>query len=153
MESINWSGFDTQTSMNIANPIIKGFGVKKAKEFEAQQLKRNANAIASKGNREANETRRKGKILASNARAAMGGSGGTTTDAGSVNQLSDIKQATDYNALSALFEAETQADSMKLAAKAKKAEGGRAMAAGATKSISTILKNSDKLFKPYKKET
>jgi len=153
MDGEDWNVGKTQIATKFSSSLIQGFGEKRAKDFEARQLKRNAKAISAKGNREAIEVRRQGKIMASNARASMAGSGGVTTDSQAVEQLSSIKQRTDYNAVTALFEANTQADALRTEASAKKIEGQRAVTSGVVKSLSTVLKNSDKIFgkKPPKK--
>jgi len=146
MEGLNWNAGDAKLANDISTPLITAFGANAAKSFEARQLKRNATASLAKGTREAQEIRRQGKIQASNARAAMSGMGGITTDAGAVRELGDIKKVTDYNALSALFESETEAENLKLKARTSKLEGRQAGMAGVRKSLATVLKNSDKIF-------
>ena len=145
MEGLNWNK-KLELGTEIANPLITAYGANTAKKFEASQINRNAKAISAKGNREAYETRRQGKVLASNARAAMAGSGGLTSDAGAVEDLAKIKRTTDYNALSALFESETQAENLKMKAKARTLEGRQGNIGGLRKSLSTVLSNSDKIF-------
>lgn len=135
-----------QSINSIATPLIEGYGAYRSKKFEARQINRNATAIAAKGTRDAAEVRRQGKLMASNARAAMAGSGGVSSDAGGIEGLANIKRVTDQNALTALFESETQADSLRLQAKAVKQSGRQALAGGVKKSLGTVLSNSDRIF-------
>ena len=136
----------SQLINEVATPLIAGYGQQKSKKFEARQLDRNAKALSAKGSRDEQEIRRQGKVLSSNARAAMGGAGGVVGDAGGIESLAGLKGATDYNALAALFESETKADSLKTKARSARMEGSRAMTTGVKKSLSTVLKNSDKIF-------
>ena len=140
---------EASTSQRInetATPLIEAYGKSTALKFQAKQLERNARALEAKGTRDAAEIRRQGKVLSSNARAAMAGAGGSASDAGAVEGLAKLKGATDYNALAALFESETKADEMTAKARAKTFQARQAEEAGAKKSLSTVLSNSDKIF-------
>lgn len=131
---------------SIATPLIEVYGSGVAKKFEARQINRNANAIATKGTRDAAEVRRQGKIIASNARAAMGASGGVASDAGGIEDLAEIKKVTDYNALATLFESETKAGGLRTQAEALKLGAKKDYLKGAQKTIGTIMSDSDKMF-------
>lgn len=124
--------------------ILEGQDVDKLKRFEARQLKTKSVAVKAKGTREAQEELRQGRILASNIRAAQAGSGGTTTDVGAIEQQAEAKQVTDYNAFAALFESESRAQNLELAAKGKRWEGKAAKAASRRKALATVISDAGK---------
>jgi len=126
-------------ALDTISAVRAGTAAEKGKRFEAKQLERKATRSRARGTREAAEERRKGKILASNVRAAMAGSGTSTTDVGAVEQLADVKRVTDYNALAALFESETEAKDLELAGEARRFEGKAAKSAGRKKGLATVL--------------
>lgn len=142
---------NVKTWTDVATPLIGAHGAATSKKFEARQIKRNADAIAAKGSRDAQEVRRQGKITASNARAAMAGAGGLVSDAGGIEGLAAIKQVSDQNALSALFESDTQSENLRMKARAVKQSAKGEYRKGATKSLGTILRDADKIFNSDKK--
>ena len=146
MEGMNWNADNAQILNTVVNPLIEGYGEKSARDLEAKQLKRKANAITAKGTREAEEQRRRGKVMASNARAQMAGSGASASDAGAIEHLGNVEHLTKYNSLNALFEAETDAGAEKLAARSSEYQGRRARNQGGVKSLATVLKDADKIF-------
>jgi hypothetical protein len=126
------------TLFSSVSNLVGGGGADKAAKFKAQQIERNAKAKRASGTRQTQEGLRKGRVLESDAIAQMAAGGGAF-DAGSIEQLAGLKQATDYNALTALFEAEEQAKGMDLAAKSVRIEGKMAKKKGQRKALSTIL--------------
>ena len=84
--------------------------------------------------------------LHSDSIAATAGMGGSTSDAGSIEQQAKLKQVTDANALTALFEAEEQAKGMDLAAKGLRMEGKMAKKAGQRKALGTIIARRRKIW-------
>lgn len=133
------------TAFNIGSSIAEGNAADKAARFKAKQVERNAIAKRAQGTRQTQEGLRQGRKLQSDAIAAMAAGGGSTTDVGAIEQKAKLKQATDYNALTALFEAEEQAKGMDLAAKGMRMEGKMAKKAGQRKAISTIMEDADKI--------
>jgi hypothetical protein len=127
------------TAIGAGSAISEGITTQKAKDYEAAQLFQAAKAMQAKGTRASADQRRKGEIIQSNARAAMAGSGGVTSDAGAIEQLGEIKQATDYNALAAIYEAETKAQGLRARGKAALYEGKAAKKAGQRKALGTLL--------------
>ncbi|MEW7973867.1 MAG: hypothetical protein AB2821_10335 [Candidatus Thiodiazotropha endolucinida] len=123
------------TSMQAVSSLMQAHYQLQASRFTEGQLKRNAKARFALGTRQAYEEQRQGRIMMSNARAAMGASGGTTTDAGAINQLADIKATADFNSLSAIFGAKTEAMGLREKAETTLYEGR----AKAIKSLATWL--------------
>ena len=124
--------------------IAQGNAESKQAEYQAKQLEANAKAHQAKASRTAEEERRRGDVILSNARAAMAGNGGSTTDAGAIQTLAEIQSTTDFNSLSALYDGDTQADSNIQAAQGKRYEGGLARTSGYSAGLSTILKKYNK---------
>ncbi|MEW8111464.1 MAG: hypothetical protein AB2777_21175 [Candidatus Thiodiazotropha endolucinida] len=137
------------TSMQVASSLMQAQYHLQASKFTANQLKRNAKARFAQGTRQAYEEWRQGRIMISNARAAMGVSGGSTTDAGAVNQLAGIKAVTDFNARSAVFGGQSEAMGLREKAEATLLEG-RAKALKA--SVSGLSKKDIKAKKGIKEK-
>jgi hypothetical protein len=128
MEAVTAKTFGT--ALGMGGDILGGMAEEKSAKRDAAQMVRNAKARYAEGTRAAGETQRQGQRMLSDARAAMAAGGGTTTDAGAIEQQAKIQQATDYNALASLFEAETESDAMKYGAAVKRYEGKAAKRAG-----------------------
>jgi len=127
----------------------EGKQARQAAKFESQQLEAQATAAYAKGTKEAALERRKAAILASDTRAAQAGSG-AAFDEGAVETLGDISAEGEYNALSALFEGESQQAGLKAQAAARRWEGKQQAAAAGRKTLSTILSGASKAYKSYK---
>lgn len=134
------------TVFKAATAISEGNAADKAARFKAKQIERNAIAKRAAGTRTTQEGLRKGRVLQSDAIAQMAAGGGAF-DAGSIEQLAGLKQVTDYNALTALFESEEQAKGMELAAKGARMEGKMAKKKGQRKAIGTIMEDVEKAMR------
>lgn len=134
------------TVMSGAGTMTQGEGAARSADFEAKQLDRNAKDVYAQGTRTAAEDRRQSKIRQSNAKAAMAGSGGVTTDVGATNVLSKIEQVGEYNALSALFSAGTQSEGLKTQAKARRVQGKTARRSSRIGSLGTVLTGVSKAY-------
>jgi len=124
-------------------------------DFEARQLEQQSRAAFAKGTREASEERRKAAIVASGARAA-GAASGAAFDEGMAENLAEIETEGDYNALMAMFNAQTIQQNLQLQAATRRWEGDvtaadyEAKAASAQrKSLSTILSGATKAYESY----
>lgn len=100
---------------------------------------RRAKAATAVGQRKASETRRQGRVIQSDAKAAMAAGGGVTDDAGAIEQLANIAQVTDYNQLAALYEGDTEAEGLRLENKFNKK-------IARTKQFATALSGASKAF-------
>jgi hypothetical protein len=125
----------------MADVVSKGFGyvegrqIKKAKDVEAQQLRRAAIAREAAGTNQAYEQRKQGEKVQSNAIAVMAASGGVVDS----DIVADLKSTTDYNVLSELFAGKTESSSLKLQAKMKEFEGKQAKRLGTAKLITSLV--------------
>lgn len=127
------------TIFSAGSALAGGSAADKAARFKAKQIERNAIAKRAEGTRQTQEGLRIGRKLQSDAIAAMAAGGGSTTDVGAIEQQAKLKQVTDVNALTALFEAEEQAKGMDLAAKGVRLEGKMAKKKGQRQALSTII--------------
>lgn len=93
-------------------------------EFEAQQLEENASNTQAAAQRDALEQTRQATLVESRAKAlaAAGGAGGP----GVINLVSKINGEGAYRSLNSVYEGESQARSMRLAAAGKRYEGQKA---------------------------
>ncbi|MCG7985066.1 MAG: hypothetical protein JAY90_20240 [Candidatus Thiodiazotropha lotti] len=131
--------------MTTLSRFMQARAAEKAAEFTAKQLERNAKARFAQGTRQAYEEQRQGRLMISNARAAMAGSGTSTTDAGATTQLANIKATADYNALSAVFGAKSEAQGIFEKAQAVRYEGKTKANAQRVKAVSTVLSDAMKI--------
>lgn len=171
---------DGQTLIKFAPTIVEGLGTvasaassysesKALKEegrqaqvkakFESEQLQKKANAAYARGTKDAGEERRKAAIVASNAQAASAASGGAF-DEGVAENLAGIKTAGDYNALTAMFDAESAQQGFELQAATKRWEGDQienqkkfAASSAKRRTLSTILSGASKTFETYQGAT
>lgn len=120
------------TVLSTKGSIDQGNAEKASAEFQAKtQL--------AAGTQKAYESRREADILASNARAAMAGSGGSASDAGAIEELSRIAQEGAYNSQSDIYKAETNADITRYEGKLKKY-------ASQQKALGTVLSGASNLY-------
>lgn len=136
-----------QTALSIGGSLQQGSANEKAGKYEAAQLRANANARYAQGTREAQEKQREALRLLSNARAAMAGSGGVTTDAQATQQLGRIQDEGRYNALASLYDAQAEADGLRAQAAAREKGGKSANTASKFKGLSTALKFASTVWK------
>lgn len=105
----------------------------------AAQHARAAKASYAEGTRKSAEIRRQGRVLKSDAAAAMAAGGGVTDDPGAIQQLSEIEQVVDYNALTALYEGSARAKELQ--------RTGRAAAkAGRKRALATVIGSASKMY-------
>ncbi len=105
--------------MGAGGQMMQGMAAEKKGKYVAKQLTRNAKAVEAAGQRAARQERAKADELESTAIARMSaGGGGIDTE-----RLADIEQQGEYNALAALYESSTQADTLKEEAKLRRQEG------------------------------
>ena len=113
---------------------IEGRQIKKAKDAEAEQLRRAAIAREATGTVQAGDQRQVGNMVESNAIAAMAAGGGVVDS----DIIADLKSTTDYNVLSELFASKTESASMNLQAKMTEFEGKQAKRMATAKLITSL---------------
>jgi hypothetical protein len=137
----------TQTIVTLGQGAA-AIGDYQAGKAEQEQLIAAANAEYAQGTRKAREEARRSKQIASNARAAMAASGGVSTDPQATRQLAEIEQTGEFNALSALFDAESRAQGLRYKAKLK----GQETTQGAIENLSTVMQSASKTYQTYQKK-
>lgn len=121
--------------MENVGTYMQGMAEEDAAKFEAKQLRRNAKAVEARGQRQAKEIRWQGEMLKSGdvARQAAGGGGIDT------QSLAKISNMTDYNALAALYQAGTEADTLRDAARIREWEGKIAKREAVRKTVTNFM--------------
>lgn len=111
-------------------------------DFEASQMERNADVVAAESQRDAIKARREAKYMESRARAVAAAGGGSADDPTVVNLISGIQEEGEYNALSALYNGASRAQTLQTGAVSTRGQGKSARSAGQTGAFSTVLKGA-----------
>lgn len=117
----------------------KGKAAKQGAKDQSRQMQANAARREKEGEMDAAEVRRQNRILLGDARAAMAGSGGTTTDPVALLQQGEIAAAGKFNELSYLTEAKLDAEAMRDGAGAVERSGRAAARSAYAESITTAV--------------
>ncbi len=112
--------------MSAAGTLLGADANSKAAKAEQAQLNQQAMGERASASRAAAEADRQSRLMASAALAANSTSGGGFADPTFVNSMAAIAAEGEYNALSALYEGETQARSTEYAGRVRRAEAKRA---------------------------
>jgi len=131
------------------NEFARGLGQANTYKFQAGQEKQAAKAAIATGSRAAYERAREGRIVESNARAAMAAGGGSSADPGMVRLLSRIGRDAQYNSLAAMFEGEQAAYGHRAQANAYELAGKQAMTSSAIGGLTTILSGGSSIYDEY----
>lgn len=134
------------TALTAGGELAEGDAAVRASKYEAKQLEQQANARYAQGTREAYEAARAGDILESDAIAQMAAGGGGVD----AEHLAKIKAESDYNALAALYEGETEAAGIRQKAEAVKYGGKVKQKAARTRALSTVISGGSKAYQGYK---
>jgi len=121
---------------------LQGDAQKDAAKDQSRQMTANAARREQEGRMDAAEVRRKNRILLGDARAAMAGSGGTTTDGQALLQLGELAGEGKFNELSYLSEAKLDADAMRSGADAVQRSGRAAARTTYANSITSAVTSS-----------
>lgn len=97
---------------------------------EGRQSLQNAIEAQGAANRQAFDIRHQGKVMESDAVAAMVAAGGSASDSGAIEHLSKIERNVDYEALNAVFEGDVRASEHRKKAQAAFYSGDVAFARG-----------------------
>lgn len=133
------------TVMGIMGERAQGKAAAAAGAYERAQYEREAKSRFARGTRDAYEARQQGRRAVSDARAAMAGSGGVTDDAGMTRMAGDIKSRSNYNALSALYDAQTEAQGLRAQGRAADYRGRTALRASRGRMIQTLLSGGSQI--------
>lgn len=123
-----------------ASELIKARRAKEADDFAAAQYTQNAGEIIAASQRAANDETRQAKLVQSRAVALAAASGAGASDVSVVNLVSRIRGEGSYRAQTQLYQGESQARQMRMAAKAKSYEGLTAEEAGSLNAADVTAK-------------
>jgi hypothetical protein len=128
-----------------------GIQARQAAEFQAAQLRQNANAAQASGQRQAANAELQSRYIASAALATAAASGGGASDPGVVSLMARNAAEGAYRQQVALYQGDDKARALELAAEAKQYEGrnveANSMAVGASQFFgagTTLLKGAAK---------
>lgn len=134
-DPVTMSLVGASTVIGVKGALAEGKAAEQAADFKAKTQIAGATKKAA-------EYTREGKIVESNARAAMAASGGAF-DAGSAERIGKINEQSQYNALAAMYEGEQ-------AAAITKYEGEVKKKATKMKALSTVLSGGAQMYSSYK---
>lgn len=137
------------TLFSASSQLQGGDAARKMAGYEAGQLRSNANNAIAASQRTALEERRKTNLLNSRVQAVAASSGGGATDPTVLNIMGDIAGQGEYNALTELYNGQSQADYLRSEANARIREGKIAQSAAKTNAFSTVLSGASSLYDKY----
>ncbi len=138
------------TAMGAVGQFQEGAAQEDAADFKAKEAERAGVAKYAEATRASAEEARKGRMVSSDAIAAMAAQGGSTTDAGAVEALGKIGEQTEYNALAALYEGESAMHTAGRQADQYRIEGQQKANAARMQGISTMLSGGSEAFTSYR---
>ena len=121
--------------LDILSPYYKGAGAKSAGRFEGAQYRNNARLTLREGERTAQDIRKAGRIMESDATVAMIAQGGTVDH----SMLAKMKRKHEMNAIAAMYDAKADALQQEFAARQAEKQGEREYRAGVIGMFSNIL--------------
>lgn len=134
------------TALSAGSAYKQGKAADQMAEYEAAQIDANAERVAAAGIKRAEEQRRQKRIALSDARAAQASAGGSTTDAGALDQLGRIGSIFEYNAMEELYGASLDQQGLYNQVAARRTEGGIARRSGTMSALSTILSSAGSIY-------
>lgn len=134
------------TLLNAAGTLRQGEEAKQVADYNAAQMNIQAGKDRAMSQREAEESRRQGRIAQSNlaARAAASGGWGGIADPGAVRRSMDIAERDELNALSILYNGESSAVNLENQAELTRHQGREARKASQIAAISSVLTQGGK---------
>lgn len=159
--SVNRVGANMQAAgqfMGGISHIQFGIQARQAAEFQAAQLRDNANTALASGQHQAADVDLQSKYIASAALASAAASGGGASDPGVVTLMARNAAEGAYRRSVALYEGEDKARALNLNAAAKEYEGGNVLAnsiaVGGAQFVSggaTLLRGAAKDYSMFKR--
>lgn len=131
--------------LSAGGKVMEGNAKNKASIAEQAQLEKQAKRVQGVGSREAQEQIRKADIVAGDA-TAIRAAGGGAMDAGSIERIAKIESEGNYNALSALYDADQEASQLREQGKVVRASGKRAKTSGFISGAGSILEGGIRMF-------
>lgn len=129
-----------------ASTIGAGNAAERDADFEARQLKQQANAERATAQREAIEARRQARLKMSRVRA-IAGSG--ASDKTVLDIMDDIQQNGELEALNRLFEGESRGQQSELAARVTRSQGKQAKRSSRIDAASTLISDASSLHSRF----
>jgi len=137
------------TAISAASAIKQGADQRQQAESQAIQLKNQANADEASAQRSAITSRRQANYAISRGQALAAASGAGASDPTIASVLGNIAGQGEYNALTQLYEGDTEGGNARSNATAAINEGNAYQRAGFLKGISTVLTGGTTLATKY----
>lgn len=137
------------TALQAGGTILSADAKSDELRSQAAQLDQMAGQDRASGQRTAAEQRRQARLLASTAQARAAASGGGVSDPTVVNILANLSGEGTFRAMTALYEAEEEARSKEMQARAKRKEAKITKRAGYLGAASTILQGGATMAQRY----
>lgn len=118
-------------------------------ELQAIQLRANANASAASAQRQAQDVQRRTDMVKSRALAVAASSGAGADDPNVLNTIAGIEAEGHYQAMSRLYNGETQRQSLNNQADATVREGNAKRTAYDLSAVSSVLSTGSSLYTKY----
>lgn len=114
-------------------------------DFEASQMERQAGQELAVSQRQAEQARRESRYAQSRAQAVAAASGAGATDPTVVNLIGGIEKEGEYNALTALYNGQQNADALRTGGSIKRQTGKAYRSAGNTNAFATVLSGASSM--------
>lgn len=137
------------TLFSASSQLQGGDADRRMANYEAAQLRSHASDSVAASQRVALEERRKARLLNSRAQAIAAASGGGASDPTVTKIMGDIEAQGEYNALTALYNGESQANYLRNEARGRQMAGKAAQAASRMNAFSTVLSGAASLYDKY----
>lgn len=137
------------SAVSAVGQVQQGNAAKASADFQAAQQEQQAGQQRAAAQRQAIEQRRQSRVLESRARAVAGASGAGVGDPTVVNELADIKNVGEFNALTALFQGEESATGLEMAAESARREGAASRQASRINAAGTLIGGAASFYDRY----
>ena len=125
--------------MGAAGASEEGESARAMLDFQARQSEQNAGTAIAIAQRQAEESKRQGRYVASRALAVLAASGGGASDPGAVRILANAEAEGAYRAQMAVYEGESKARALRMEATAARASGQNAVASAASRANAYLI--------------
>jgi hypothetical protein len=133
------------TVVSAVNQQNAGIQNKMNADFEAGQMDKQANNELAISQREAEQARRESRYLQSRAQSIAAASGAGATDPTVVNLIGDLEQEGEYNAMTALYNGQERANTLRTGGSITRRQGKAYRNAGNTNALSTVISGASSM--------
>lgn len=140
------SGIYTALGAVALGKVAGGYSQRNALDSSASSLEQEAGQSVASGIQGAIQDRRRAAYVASNARAAIAGSGMSTTGTTAEATVGQIRGEGEYRALTSLYQGEDRASELDYRASSMRRAGSNAITAGWISGVTSVLSSGSSSF-------